>query len=251
MKRLIVTADDFGLSPGVVTGIVEAHERGIVTATSLMVNAPAFEAASAWAHQHETMAVGLHFVLTFGAPLGPLAPLENLVDAEGRFLRLETKAHEGATADEVRAELRAQLERFEAAVGRRPSHIDGHHHVHVLGGILDAVLEQAARLDVPVRSIDRESRERIRGAGVATADRFIDRFYGEGNVGEDSLLTILDALPEGTSELMCHPARVDTKLERLSSYVEPREVELRTLSSARVRRALEKAGITLAHGPRI
>ena len=71
MKQLIVTADDFGLTPGVVTGIVEAHERGIVTATSLMVSAPAADAAFKWAREHDSLAVGLHFVLTFGRPGRP------------------------------------------------------------------------------------------------------------------------------------------------------------------------------------
>ena len=90
MRRLIVTADDFGLSPGVNAGIVEAHERGIVTATSLMVNAPAAREALHWASEHRSLAVGLHFVLTFARPVGPTEPLEELVDENGRFRRLET-----------------------------------------------------------------------------------------------------------------------------------------------------------------
>ena len=136
MRRLIVTADDFGLSPGVNAGIVEAHERGIVTATSLMVNAPAAREALHWASEHRSLAVGLHFVLTFARPVGPTEPLEELVDENGRFRRLETGVHERASAGDVREEIRAQLARFADAVGRAPSHIDGHHHVHALPGDL-------------------------------------------------------------------------------------------------------------------
>jgi len=245
MKRLVVTADDFGLSPGVVTGIVEAQESGIVTATSLMVNAPAAEAAFAWTREHASMAVGLHFVLTFGRPVGPVAPLENLVDDDGRFRRLDSEEHAHATADQVRAELRAQLEKFEAGTGRRPSHIDGHHHAHALAGILTAVLDEAARIDVPVRSLDVATRERVRAASVRTPDTFLDTFYGADHVGEDALVTILESLPEGTSELMCHPARVDTALEKLSSYRDAREVELRTLCSRRVRRTIDEGAVEL------
>ena len=84
MKRLVVTADDFGLSSGVVEGIVEAHELGIVTSTSLMVNAPAAEAAFEEARRLPSLATGLHFVLTFGRPVGPPEPLSRLLDEDGR-----------------------------------------------------------------------------------------------------------------------------------------------------------------------
>lgn len=234
MKRLIVTADDFGLTPGVVTGIVEAHERGIVTATSLMVNAEAAESAFAWARDHRSLAVGLHFVLTFARPAGPREPLGALIDDEGRFRRLESGAHERATPQQVRSELRAQLERFEKGVGRAPTHMDGHHHVHAFPGILTAVLEEAVRLGVPVRAPDDATRERIRRASVETTDHFLASFYGADNVSEDQLLEILNGAPDGTSELMCHPAKQDDRLQALSSYVGPRWTELATLTSPRV-----------------
>ena len=234
MKRLVVTADDFGLTTGVVAGIVDAHERGIVTATSLMVNAEAAQSAFAWAREHTSLAVGLHFVLTFAHPTGPREPLAELVDDEGRFRRLESGAHERATPEQVRGELRAQLEQFEKGVSRAPTHIDGHHHAHAFPGILTAVLEEAARLGVPVRAPDDATRERIRRAGVETADHFLASFYGADNVSEDQLLDILDAAPDGTSELMCHPAQKDDRLETLSSYVGPRWTELATLTSPRV-----------------
>ncbi len=234
MKRLIVTADDFGLTPGVVTGIVEAHEQGIVTATSLMVSAEAAKSAFAWARDHTSLAVGLHFVLTFARPTGPREPLLDLVDAEGRFRRLESGAHERATPEQVRGELRAQLELFEKGVGRAPTHIDGHHHVHAFPGILAAVLEEAARLGVTVRAPDDATRERICRDGVETADHFLASFYGSDNVSEDQLLEILGTAPDGTSELMCHPAHKDDRLETLSSYVGPRWAELATLTSPRV-----------------
>lgn len=238
MKRIIVTADDFGLTPGVVAGIIDAHENGIVNATSLMVNAPAAERAFDWARHNDSLAVGLHFVLTFGKPVGPVEPLGELVDENGRFHRLEAGAHSRATPDQVRAELRAQLDLFEAKVGRRPTHIDGHHHVHAIDGVLAAVLGEAGPNEIPVRAPNEMTRQRLLRSNVASTGFFVDAFYGEGNVGEDHLLAILETLPEGTSELMCHPATEDALLGSLSGYVQPRFKELETLTSPRVKEAV-------------
>lgn len=245
MKRVIVTADDFGLSRGVVEGIIESHQQGIVTATSVMVAAPASEEAFRWARALPSLAAGLHFVLTFGAPVGPPEPLAELLDERGRFRRVESGAHARARADQVRSELRAQLRRFEDGVGRPPTHIDGHHHVHVFPGVLRAVIEEAGRLGVPVRAPDGATRARLGLERIRTTDAFIDGFYGD-HVGEDALIGVLETLPEGTSELMCHPAREDDRLTELSAYVEPRYRELEALVSPRVKDTLARAGIELA-----
>lgn len=245
MKQLIVTADDFGLTPGVVTGIIDAHDNGIVSATSLMVNAPAADAAFEWAREHKSLAVGLHFVLTFGRPVGPAWPLAALIDDDGSFRRLESGAHNEATAGQVGAELRAQLERFEANVGRPPTHIDGHHHVHAIPGILGAVIEAAKRHRLPVRSPDERTHARLGAVGVLTTDTFIDTFYGVDHVGEGHLIGLLDTLSDGTNELMCHPAHEDTALGTVSSYTDERYTECRTLTSENVQRALNDRDIDL------
>jgi predicted glycoside hydrolase/deacetylase ChbG (UPF0249 family) len=250
MKRLVVTADDFGLSSGVVEGIAEGHETGIVTSTSLMVNAPAAEAAFEEARRLPSLAVGLHFVLTFGRPLGPPEPLSRLLDEDGTFRKKESGAHEIARPDEVREELRAQLRAFEKGVGRPPTHIDGHHHVHLHPGILRVAIEEAGRLGVPLRSTGQEVRERLRLERIRTCDRFIDRFFGD-DVGDGGLLSILESVPEGTSVLMCHPARPDGELQRVSSYVTPRHLELATLASSPVLEAVDRLGIDLVPMTRV
>jgi len=250
MKRLVVTADDFGLSSGVVEGIVEAHELGIVTSTSLMVNAPAAEAAFEEARRLPTLATGLHFVLTFGRPLGPPEPLSSLLDEDGGFRKNGSGAQEPARPDEVREELRAQLRAFEKGVGRPPTHIDGHHHVHLHPGILRVAIQEAGRLGIPLRSTGREVRERLRIERIRTCDRFLDGFYGD-DVSEGKLLSILESIPEGTSELMCHPAREDGALATLSGYVDSRFRELETLTSPGVAQALVRLGIDLVPMSRI
>jgi len=245
MKRLIVTADDFGLTEGVVAGIVAAHRDGIVTATSMMVGAPAIDAASDYARKHTSLALGLHFVLTFGRPTGPTEPLGDILDDNGRFRRLEEGVHAQLTPSRVLSELEAQLNAFESRVGRPPTHIDGHHHVHALPGVLPAVIEHAHRLGAPVRAPDDATRDRLRLAGVATSDRFVDSFYGDGQVSSDALVSRLRAIPDGTSELMCHPAREDTVLKTLSSYCRPRYEELRALTDPAVRAAVDDESIEL------
>ena len=245
MKRLVVTADDFGLSPGVVEGIVEAHEIGIVTSTSLMVNAPAAEAAFEAARRLPSLAIGLHFVLTFGRPLGPPEPLSRLLDEDGVFRRNRSGAHETARPDEVREELRAQLRAFEKRGGRPPTHIDGHHHVHLHPGILSVAIEEAGRLGIPLRSTGAAVRERLRLERIRTCDRFLDGFYGD-DVSVARLLSILESVPDGTSELMCHPARPDGELARFSSYVTERHLELQTLASPPVLDAVDRLSIDLA-----
>jgi hypothetical protein len=244
VKGLIVTADDFGLSPGVVAGIVEAHAQGIVTATSLMVNAPAAEEAFRLARETPALGVGLHFVLTFGAPVGPAGPLGDLLDENGRFRRLDSGVHARVSPKQVREELRAQIQLFESGVGRPPTHIDGHHHVHALPGVLRAVIDEAGPRGIAVRAIDPATRERLRVERVRTHDAFIEDFYGA-DVSEEALVAILSSLPEGTSELMCHPALEDDVLAGLSSYVEPRYRELRALTSPRVRETLATRGVEL------
>jgi predicted glycoside hydrolase/deacetylase ChbG (UPF0249 family) len=250
MKRLVVTADDFGLSPGVVEGVVEAHEIGIVSSTSLMVNAPAADFAFEEARRLPSLATGLHFVLTFGRPLGPIEPLSRLVDETGAFRKRDCGAHEHARPDEVREELRAQLRAFERGVGRPPTHIDGHHHVHLHPGVFRAAVEEAGQLGIPLRSRGRESRERLRLERIRTCDRFVEDFFGD-DVSEERLLSVLEALPEGTSELMCHPAREDETLPKLSGYVGPRFRELEALTAPRVARALVTLGIELVPMSRI
>jgi predicted glycoside hydrolase/deacetylase ChbG (UPF0249 family) len=240
MKRLVVTADDFGLSPGVVEGIVEAHELGIVTSTSLMVGAPASDFAFQEARRLPSLATGLHFVLTFGHPVGPSEPL-----ARPRRAGLpQAEAQAPTSPDEVREELRAQLRAFENGVGRPPTHIDSHHHVHLHPGILRVAIEEAGQRGIPLRSKGREVRERLRLERIRTCDRFVDDFFGD-DVSEERLLYILESLPDGTTELMCHPAREDETLAAISGYVEPRFRERQTLTSPRVARALVGFGIEL------
>lgn len=227
MRKLIVNADDFGLSPGVNRGIIRAHREGIVTSATLMVNMEAVAHAVALARTSPSLPVGIHLVFTAGRPLAE--GVDSLTGPDGRFLR-GSALLDSARPDHLEREVRAQLAAFRST-GLPLSHIDSHHHVHqeipALGQIVRRV---AGELRVPVR---------------AQSCPFSAAFYGAERVTPEGLLAILQELPPGLSELMTHPAEPDGELPLLSSYCTARQVELATLTDPRVRSMLQAEGITL------
>jgi predicted glycoside hydrolase/deacetylase ChbG (UPF0249 family) len=243
VKRLVVNADDFGRTPGVNQGIVEAHRRGVVTSTTMMVAYPAAEEAARLARDNPRLGVGLHLAVTGGAPILPASQVPSLVDALGRF----AAKPEGLSAVhpyDVLAEARAQLKRFRELMGRLPTHLDSHHHSHQVPAVLEAVVTIAWETGLPVRSLSYEMRSRLRREGIPTTDRFVQSFFDQG-VSTEGLLRLLGDLGAGTTELMCHPAIVDDELRAASGYAEPRTRELEVLTRADVRQAIAAAGIRL------
>uniref|UniRef100_A0A8D2HRL9 Carbohydrate deacetylase n=1 Tax=Urocitellus parryii TaxID=9999 RepID=A0A8D2HRL9_UROPR len=136
--RLVVTADDFGYCPRRDEGIVEAFLAGTVTSVSLLVNGAAAESAAELARRH-SIPTGLHANLSEGRPVGPARlGASSLLSREGFFLGKmgfrEAVAAGDVALPQVREELEAQLSRFRELLGRDPTHVDGHQHVHVLPG---------------------------------------------------------------------------------------------------------------------
>jgi len=217
-RRLIVNADDFGLRAAVNAGVVEAHERGIVTSASLMVGREAAAEAAAYARANRALGVGLHVDLGEWSYDG------------GAWVALFEVAE-----DEIEAEVARQLGRFEALVGRLPTHLDSHQHVHLREPARSAVAAAGNRLGIPVRHLGRIA--------------YVGDFYGQTDNGEPlpdlisaaALVRLLDALPPGTTEVACHPARGEVD----GAYGRERELELAALCAPEVRRALDTRAITL------
>lgn len=230
MKRLVVNADDFGLSQGVNLGVLRAHQHGILTSATLMVTMPAAAEAFTMAKATPSLGVGIHITLTAGRPLSGEVP--SLTGPDGRFLRLPDLASRAQRAD-VEREVTAQVEAFLAA-GLRPTHLDSHHHVHLeIRLVADVFAAAAARLGVPVR-------------GIGRAPALIDRFYGREQVTVERLLALLSALTAGsTSEIMAHPAYLDPALLDLSSYTIERVHELAALTATAVQEAVRAQAIAL------
>jgi len=245
VRRLIVNADDLGRTRGINAGVRAAHERGVVTSATLMVAYPAAQEVAALASACPELGIGLHVALTGGRPVTPPEQIPSLVDAHGR-LPAKPEGLSGAGSEDVLREARAQLGRFVTLLGRQPSHFDSHHHSHRLPLVRDAIVALARETGRPVRLAAPDLRESLREAGVATTDRFEEGFFGE-TATVAQLLAMLETLPEGTTELMCHPAEVDEELRTSSGYAEPRAAELAALTDPRVREACERLGVHLIH----
>ncbi len=210
-RLLIVNADDFGLSNSVNQGIVRAHVLGIVTSTSLMVDRPAAAEAAEHAGRLPDLSVGLHFVEPDGVDIDDDAQL--------------AKA------------LTGQIDRFHKLVGRGPTHLDSHHHVHLEGRRRQAFAAAGQALDVPVR-----------GDGSVN---YIGGFYGQWEWGVTDLSHVqpeyLDWLLreevfDGLNEIACHPAAI---ADLDSTYNHERLIELETLTRPELRDSVEQLGISL------
>jgi predicted glycoside hydrolase/deacetylase ChbG (UPF0249 family) len=223
-RSLIVNADDFGLSEGVNRGIIESHERGIVTSASLMVLRPAAVSAAAYGREHPRLGLGLHLDLGEWAYNGEEWSLVYQV--------IPLNDH-GVVAEE----LERQLRDFRRLVGRDPTHLDSHQHVHQDEPVRSAALELACTLGIPLRHF---------AAGI----QYCGRFYGQTARGlpipeaisVESLIAILTDLPPGFTELGCHPGR-GTGAE--SPYGPERSTEVDVLSHDRIRTHLSAEGIEL------
>lgn len=245
-RLLVVNADDLGRTAAINSGVFEAHRRGVVTSATLMVCYPAAADASRGAAACPGLGVGLHVQLSGGAPLLPAESLPSLVDAHGQLPRRPDQRLACADPSEVRSEVRAQLERFRELTGRLPTHLDSHHHAHRLPVVLDALGELACEHRLPVRAASPRVAAELRRAGIASTDAFVEDFYDEAATPE-TLRRILEELPRGVTELMCHPGRVDAELRSTSAYVEAREREIEVLTAEDTRRWVQELGIRLVH----
>jgi predicted glycoside hydrolase/deacetylase ChbG (UPF0249 family) len=274
-KRLIVNADDYGDTPGLSRGILEAHHSGIVTSTSVMIGSPGAPAQVQDARQSApNLGLGLHFTLSGHGqrPILPAESIPSLVQPDGTFYPLEQwlKQYAQFEADDIEREMKAQCDCYTDIAGQPPDHLDGHHHsVYRHPAALRTLFSLADRYHIPIRNLgfgDTEmeatlrillsdiselSRERnlneLRDILDGPRPRWPDRFEGDfydttATLGD--LLLILTNLPEdSTTELMCHPGYVDEMLE--SDYTTKREDELKILTHRSVKEVITAEGITL------
>jgi chitin disaccharide deacetylase len=223
-RYLIVNADDFGQSAGVNQGVITAHERGIVTSASLMVRWPAAREAAAYARQNPSLSVGLHLDLgELAFRDGAWVPVYEVVPADD--------------ADAVAAEVTRQLAAFRRLMGRPPTHLDSHQHVHRSEPARSVLARIARALGVPLRHF-------------SPTVQYCGSFYGQTagglpfpeGISVDALLRALAFLRPGVTELGCHPGEEDN-LETM--YCRERAEEVRVLCDPRVRAVLAAEGIVL------
>ena len=223
-RYLIVNADDFGQSPGVNRGVIQAYEHGIVTSATLMVRWPAAQEAAEFAREHPDLSVGLHL------DLGEWEYVDG--GWRARYEVVDT-----ADPAAVEAQVEQQIETFTRLGGSEPTHLDSHQHVHREEPVRSSLRRAGERLSVPVRHL---------AGGI----HYRGDFYGQDGRGwpvpdaitGPALLGLLEALPEGVTELGCHPGEPDG-LE--STYLTERLTEVATLCDPRVLAAVDRFGIRL------
>ena len=244
-RLLIVNADDFGLSPAINYGIIDAHRHGIVTSTTALMTADAIEQAAQLSAETPSLAVGLHFVLTYGKPLTAMRSLQR----EGVLGKwVWDVAKEGTLClSEVEDELQQQFQRFVSLFGRQPTHIDSHHHVHFIPQVWPIVSRFAQDKGLPIRFDGPVAKQNdIVPAHISSSDGFVSDFYAE-NVSQNHFLYALDESSrrgEMSVEVMCHPGFVDQTVQQ-SAYCFERLAELEVLTLASLRQEVSTRGYRL------
>jgi len=264
-RRLIVNADDFGLSTSVNTAVIRAHREGILTTASLMVNEPGFAEAVKLAKENSRLGVGLHLTLLMGHSALPPEKIPGLVNPRGEFSNSPVGVgmdyfFKGSLREQLRAEIRAQFDKFHAT-GLPLDHVNGHLHLHLHPVVFKILMQDADALrirhlrltrDCLARSrrmasgrlfyrvshaaiyewLSNRSREPLRQRGIKHAQISFGLLQ-DSHVHEDYILKLLPELPDGDSELYSHPS-----LDKFKH-------EFDALISPRVKEQVEKLGIRL------
>lgn len=282
MRRLIINADDFGLTAGINRAIVEAHRDGIVTSATLMANGKAFQDAVQLAASVPRLDVGCHVQLVDGSPISGPSLVPTLVDSSGNFRRQLTGFAWAALQDkiapgEIEMEATAQIRRLSAA-GLTVSHLDTHKHAHMFAPVLQPLLRAASACGVPaVRNpfapaaalpgglvvrrpglwkrsaqvrllracMAGDFRRSVEKAGMLTPDGTLG-IEVTGALDGRLFEAIAARVPEGTWEFVCHPGYDDFELATVPTRLrESRQKELAILTSEAARTALQRHGIEL------
>ena len=279
MRRLIINADDFGLTAGVNRAIVEAHSGGIVTSATMMANAGGFDDGVRQAQSSPTLSVGCHVVLVDGAPVLPAEKIPDLLEPGTQHFHrsLATFAalvlRNRIRPEQIEAEARAQIGKLQAA-GIRVSHLDTHKHTHMLPQVSRPLLRAARACGIsairnpfePVRlsllgrgpkvwkrwievkalrSLQRRFVEGAKEAGITTIAGTLG-IVVTGILDQQLFKAVVNEIPDGTWELVCHPGYNDADLQGVATRLrESRVRELQVLTAPESREWLEKAGFQL------
>lgn len=247
--KLIINADDFGLTTKVNEAIVQCMEFGLVRSTTIMMNQPGTLDAIHRYHKGEVPELGLHLTITTGKPIANPSEISSLVNDNGYFLsRSELTNKEDIDSSELLIELNAQ---YQLAIqsGLKLNHLDSHHFATLYPSLKPVFIEFANTIGLPCRRVDviTEGQDEL---AVTTPDAFDINFYDSGATLQALQQRILEQKsmhPNGTVEFMCHPGLSDDhELTSLSSYTSARSKETRILTSNELKVWLEDHGIRAA-----
>lgn len=237
IKKLIVNADDFGMTDGVTIGILHAHADGIVTSTTTMMNMGSAKFALDLSKDFPNLGIGIHLVLTAGRPL--VEGATSYTDSNGNFIKKNNYPNnepENINLNELYTEWKTQIELFIEIAGKKPTHIDSHHHVHLLPELQEVAIRLAREYDLPMR-------QRNQIVNHYEYVRCADKMFND-SVTYDFLIGEI-SIDEEVIEFMCHPAYIDQTLYDMSSYCLVRMEELKLLRSQKVKDFIKGNHISL------
>lgn len=230
-KKLIVNADDFGLSPGVNNGIIESYLNGILSSTTLMVNQPYAKHAVELHKNNKGLGLGIHLTFDKGKSLYGVS---SLTDTEGN-LKKYSQLQLTAKKEDFINEIESQLLKFKELCGKMPTHMDSHHHIHIkLSEAFEATKFISEKYNLKYRK----------------NDELIGEFY-ENNVTFDNFYSLINAKNTDLIEFMCHPAFVDDPLLETSSYTYKREEELKILTNNTIKNFIKDKYILMSYDEQI
>jgi predicted glycoside hydrolase/deacetylase ChbG (UPF0249 family) len=284
VKNLIVNADDLGWTDGVNRGILEAFHHGIVTSTSLLANGAAFAEGVEAARSAPGLGVGVHLNLSDGPPIADRELVTTLLNSDGEFAGgpeslLLRRARGGISLEEAENEWDAQIQKIRDA-GIAPTHLDGHKHVHMLPGLFEIALRLAKQHNISairvaleasslraalstgakqhsgivmkqgvqargLKLLARDARELAEHAGISTTDYFCG-IAQTGELTREGVEQLVKSLPDGITELMCHPGYMDSALQKTATRLQDsRQTELQILTDTGIRNLVASLGIRL------
>lgn len=272
MKKLIVTADDFGLAASINRGIVKARETGIVTSVSIMPSGEAVDEALALARKSGDKWVGAHLALSEGAPVSKPSEIPTLVSKDGAFPEnyydfVINLLLGRVDLNQVYAEFSLQLKKIVDA-GFKVVCLSGHSHIQMLPAILNIFLKLAAEFRIPaIRYPRRDKLTRplkakkvyrallmtlfeyldypaIRQSGLLCTER-VAGFLDAGGMDEKMLSSIIDGIDEGCTELVVHPGMLSADVKKCSGFHSGCETELAALTSQVIKKKIRDSSIKL------
>lgn len=275
LKKLIINADDFGLHETVNLGIIQGHTAGFVTSTTIMANGNAFNHAVELGVANQKLGIGVHLTLVGAKPVCAPDQVQSLVDIEGnlpsqypQFLLKYIKGQ--ISLADINRELRAQVQKV-VDTGIQITHLDSHQHMHIVPGIINITMDIAKDFGIkairtpaepyffqggypstPMRFIARGgltllsqlAARKIKNYGLVMPEHFFGMLAGC-NMREEYLLTIIENLPDGVSEIMMHPGSNNEIVNTMYNWNLHGQEELAAITSDHVGRLLAARKINL------
>lgn len=246
MKRvLIVNADDCNLTEGVTQAILKCHDDGIVSSTTFLINLPVSEKTLQALKRRKQLGVGLHLNVTLARPVSKSQKVKSLLMESGNFRKVREQLTKPPKAAELAYEYQNQIRLFQKVFHRNPTHLDTHHQVHDHPFFFRVLTDVARKNQLPIRRSQRVLS--LGSAKVKTTDYFLGNLNPDGYWRQAALEMLLRNLPEGISEVMCHPGRNDAALRSISSFTTGREEEFRLFRLPAFKKMLHAGAIQLSH----